>query len=663
MMMKPADNSSAEESQQIVEREEEQEEEIEFLIDSTSLQQCPLKDNVQIYTHLGSKVRKLTISDVDEEHIETIFSLFPRVTQLSLQGLTLLGEDPNGYPVNLQSLYITDCKINKELVCLWFVQLAHSLTEIEIARSHYKLSLDNEGSLSEPQFLTLLPNVRHLHLKECGVLKFACPKSPSNDVLSRLELVAKKCIVTGKLLFLQYLSMDLFDRVDEILKQLDCKDTLHTLILRNPPKNIEILGELSNLSYLRIINGITEDVLEKLQALENIKTLDIHCALPEVENQLLMIDDDSLIHILSYLSIDDWIAIRQTDERLHRLVQQFIFPTAKVKIDDRFMLKYPLEKNRELYQAMGKSVRYLNLSCDNLDRILPFFVKLTKLYIPHREATPDFLDLIPDGLKQLDLFIHHENQSLVTLFRRLNRTLTALEICGPFNESDLLELSNLRELKLGGYTSSSTNITEFLKQNQDQMERLEIKFFEEDEDDEEYDDVFPRVQKRATKFQLVPMKKLKILRLDSLHKELTLDPFDLPSLEELRLSFDNYVNPMVVGSLIRDILKFTHLNTLMINGLGDYRQLYCLRNLRCLEIYEEFLPEDMALEIIKNLPHLERLGTENDHFSLHFEMRMQEIIEERRRNVTLYHCVWPSTKIRFGVWDCAKIPMIRRWLE
>lgn len=629
-----------------------QSDEIEFLIDATSLLHCPLRDNMDIYNHLGSTVSKLTVIDVSEEDIGLIFSTFKCIRHLTLQSLTLLHDDPTEYPADLLSLSITDCKINQDLVCLWFSEkLAATLTSIEISRSHYKLSLDQEGSLSEPHFLMLLPNVRHLSLRESGVLKFAC--SPNGSGLSRLVLVARKCILSSKLLFLKYLSFDVFDRVDEMLLQLDCKETLNTLILRNCPKNIDILRQLQNLEHLRILNGVDSDVMATLKAMSNLKTLDVHCAESLEENQLLTLDDDSMIHILSYLYLDDWLSVMQTDARLNRIVRRNMFPSAQVKIDDRFMAKYPLKERRDIYTSLGQNVRSLLLSCDQIDLVLPHFVKLRKLYIPHRGEDPAALDVIPNGLQKLDLFIHHENQSLSRLFQRLNRTLTSLEICGPFDSNDLLELCNIRELKLGGFTSSAISVLAFLRQNQDSIERFEIKFYDTDAYDEE--DYEQQVENQpAVDFELCPLKKLKVLRLDSLSKPLSLRPADFPCLEELRISFDNYTNPAVVVALIENVIEFTSLKGLQINGLEHFEKLYRLKNLRCLELYEQFLPEDIVLDLIRNLPRLKRLGTENDTFSLQFEVALQKMMVECGREVTLYHCVWPETKVRFGAMGCGK---------
>lgn len=635
---------------------------VSFLIDAISLYECPLKDNPEIYSPLGASVTSLTLTEISEEDVLAIFPMFTCIRHLSLKGLTLLGDTAaRKYPAQLQSLSLVDCRINKDLLLSWFYASGSTLTKIEVCRSHYKLSLDHEGSLSEPQFIRLLPNVRHLKLKESGFLKFA--SCTSSEEFSRLELVAKKCILTGKLLFLKYLSFDVLDRVDEMLEQLDCKDTLHTLILRNCPRNIAIFNELTNLRHLRIINGVQQEVMDKLKLIPNLQTLDldVHCTYPAAENQLLMLDDDSLIHILSYLSLDDWISVRQTDSRLDGIVRQHMFPSAQVKIDDKFLQKYPLDQRLGLYKCLGQHVRSLLLSCEDLQRVLPHFVCLRKLYMPHRQDDAEALSLIPDGLRQLDLFIHHENQSLAPLFQRLNRTLTSLEVCGPFDLADLKELHHIREIKLGGLTSSYIDLEPFLRQNEDHLERFEVKFYEPEEDDDEY--YLTGAFDDTVQFSLIPLRRLRVLRLDSLSKRMTLNPRDFPRLEELRLSFENYVSHTIASPLIENVLGFSTLKTLHINGLGDYRQLYRLQNLRCLEIYEEFLPEEVVLEIFANLPMLERLGTENDTFSLHFELSMQSIMRGRSCDVTLYHCVWPATKILFGVTECTKIPIIRHSTE
>lgn len=629
---------------------------IEFLIDPTSLRECPLKDNAAIYNHLGSTVTRLTVHSISEEELQSVFGIFKGLQHLALHSVNLLCEDASAYPSHLLSLTLSDCKVNRTLADKWFRALGPKLTSIHLSRSHYKLSLDHEGSLAEPDFLCLLPNVRHLTLKESGVIKFACPASTQE--LSRLELVAKKCVLTGRLLFLKYLSYDVYEKVDGILGQLDCKETLLTLVLRNCPRNLNVLAQLKSLKHLRILNAVDAAVKCKLtEMLPHLQTLDVYCAEPVVDNQLLVLDDDSLIQVLSYLSLDDWISLLATHPRLEHLVCTYMLAKKQVTINDNFLRKYPLAERKDVYACLGKHTRSLNLSSDDLPLVLSHFVNLQKLYVPHRAKSSKALNMIPNNLQKLDLFIHHMDQSFAKLFRRLDRTLTSLEVCGPFDGNDLKELHNVRELKLGGSQPPTINISEFLHQNRDHLERLEIKFYDSDPREDFYMDDVPMAPP-TTPFALCPLKRLKVLRLDSLNKSLSLLPADFPALEEIRMSFDMYANSSVARTMIESVLRFVNLQKLHINGLREYHRLYRMRNLRCLEAYEQFMPESVILELINNLPYLESIGTENESFSLQFELDLQKMMLEQKRRITLYHCVWPSTKITFGIVNA--IPSLKR---
>lgn len=629
--------------------------EVEFLIDSNTLRDCPLvKENVDIYNHLGGRVTKLRLVDVCEKDVYEVFTRFKCLRYLTLENVIIIHDEFFDYPMHLKSLVIRDCKINYAVAEQWLRMIGKSLRRIEITRSYYKLSLDHpEGSLAEPRFLALLPNVHHLSLNECGVLKYASASQQIPET-PRLELLAKKCPSTGKLLFLKYLSFGVFDKIDDVLRQLDCKNTIKTLVLRNCPTNIATLINLTSLEHLRIFNSVTKETLEQLQKMTNIKILDVHCLEPPViEDQLMRLDDDSLLTILSHLTLYDWIALHQTNSRLRYLVNRFMLPMAPVKICDKFVTKYPLTHHMDLYEDLGQNVRSLILSCDSIKAVLKYFVNLKKLYMPHRDNSPELFNLIPDGLEKLDLFIHHPDQSLANVFQRLNRTLTSLELCGGMMSEDLGELSNLRYLKLGGYTPVDLDLSVFLEKNKNHLELLEIKFYHPDEYDHlhQFDDPPPLGQER-TLFSLCPLKNLRVLRLDSMSHAIPLYPSDFPALQEIRLSFDNYTTMAVVEALVNDIKQFTNLKILHINGVRDYRHLFCLKNLEELEIYEEFLPEGEVLEIVKNLPNLHSLGTENDTFSLTFEQELQDmLIKQRRKLFTMYHCVWSATKVRFGAAD------------
>lgn len=600
----------------------------DFLIDKASLNKCSYQENVADFACLGSTVTSLRIRGITEEGVDTILPVFKHLESLTLERLIISKGTCWNYPINLKHLSLIDCKVSGDLVLSWFTRLSHTLRHIEITRSYFNINLDNMGSLAEPEFLSLLTNLRTLRITDDRVIKFSSSSIPAT---------------------LKEISLD----VPTIpLKYIDCKSTLESLTLRSCPKFMYGLTKLENLRSLRIINPVSETEMEELKKLQSVVVnLDIHCSIANAENLILMLDNDSLIHILSYLTIDDWIAMRQIDERLNRIVMEFMFPTAQVVIDDAFEEKYPVEDNHELYCALGRSVRKLSLSCNSLIEVLPFFVNLTSLYIPHRTKDVEWMKDIPDSLQHLNLFVHRENQNLEPLFQRLDDNLTSLEICGPFKSSHLTQLHNIRQIKLGGFCPTTINLMGFMKQNEDHLESLEINFYPSDmgmSSDEEAEGE----EEIVTDFELCPLKRLKTLRLGGLQKPLTILSDHYPSLKELNLGFDTYANRLIIYTFIDNIRTFANLKVLHINHLPDYKMLYPLQKLQCLEIFKENVDEEMVLNIVSNLPTLREIGTENRNYSLAFLVRVEDILKTRHQNsILLYHCKWPQYRMRLRGWE------------
>lgn len=132
----------------------------------------------------------------------------------------------------------------------------------------------------------------------------------------------------------------------------------------------------------------------------------------------------------------------------------------------------------------------------------------------------------------LELALLYGEQSLASLFQRVNWSLTSLEISGAFVAKNLRHLSNLKELRFGGYTSINTDLSGCLKNNRETLEVLEMKFFHPDEDDHEdnfysSEEVVEEDDNDLEKvFVLSPLPKLRFLRLENISHNIQCDPKD-----------------------------------------------------------------------------------------------------------------------------------------
>lgn len=356
------------------------------------------------------------------------------------------------------------------------------------------------------------------------------------------------------------------------------------------------------------------------------------------------LDDDSLLHVFSFLRQTDLVALTQTDPRFDSLIFNHVFPRIDIFINPHFVARFPVEENCPMYECLGQYSRSLKIQTQESKKILPFFKDLQKLHlIPPQEEMEQFdWTSIPDGLRKLDLWVRSNKPELGELFRRLDETLTSLTIYGPFQSSDLAELHNIRHLKIRGFPKSTIDLKEFLVNNGDHLESLEIQFFPEDL--EGFLNIQRLERNKRLGFQLCPMKRLKSLILDDLSKDLRLPQEDYPALESLRITPDRFNE-----HLFEDILKFDDLKELQISGIGkDYKRLYQLEKLTSLTIRRAYFPEDSILQIVTNMPNLKVLGMSNDEFTANFNKELGDLVKKQSRKLCLQRYSEPQNKTIFG---------------
>lgn len=291
-------------------------------------------------------------------------------------------------------------------------------------------------------------------------------------------------------------------------------------------------------------------------------------------NQLLLmeLDDDVLITILSFLKLRDWIALHGTNWRMRSLVNRYMFPANIIEMSDKFYKRYPREHYKELHQDMEENVRSLDLTTNKPHRILSNFRNLKHLFLPHKEEGLSVINLIPDGLVNLEIALLSTKQPLESLFTRLSRTLTTLEISGEYFTKELALLTNLKQLRMAGYSSITTDLSGCLRNNKDSLELLEMRFFHPDDftdhdiyfssdDDSDYED-----DGTGIPFAMSPLTNLRSLRLDNLSHVVNLHPDDFPALREIFMSFYNCTSVEVIGEMISDVARFKNLRVLHIRG-------------------------------------------------------------------------------------------------
>ena len=419
-------------------------------------------------------------------------------------------------------------------------------------------------------------------------------------------------------------------------------DVIQVLTVRQLPANISKLRNFVELRHLTVLDSIDVLQREELEKLTHITTKVYHCREPpETEDALLMLDDDSLSHIFSFVKSEDLIALMTVHTRTRDVVCKLILPHTKMTIGEDLVMKYPIKQNEELYKAIGRHFRKANLTNYHCMKLIPYFRNLKEVYLPLRSDCE--LRLVPPGIETLSLYLC-DCWDLTYLLQMQAPSLKHLTLEGPFEPKELLVLNGIRSLSCGGYTSSNIDLTEFLEKNKDTLEVLEVTFYEPDDEDDISEGIDPNHNFTIT----TPLPKLKTLRLDRIPQMIQLSPRHMPSLENLVLNV-NYPDHVTQVEGLSDMLAgFRNLRKLECHGtLFDYTRLFELEKLETLVFHDREVQEFIIMDCIRELPKLKKMGTHNAEYSLELEMDLQKVLLEENRSFTLFNTFKDNDSMHF----------------
>lgn len=573
----------------------------EFLLDMKTLNAVKENKHCQCVIQNGKclgKATKLLLLGIHDGNLPFVFFMAQNLSSLTVENMTLTTFPYHISSIRLKSLIIRNCSFTRSTAEKWFRVASHTLEHVEIIRSSFNHpQKDYDGFLDDPLFNEIHSKVAYFRLVD-------------EKGFEMITLKGKH----KKLSYLKYKAPINNDKILELLQM--AKDSIETLILPECPREIETIVDLKRLKNLRILNGINGATMTTLQTLGNIKVLDVYPIGGEIAKMNFMkLDDDSLLCILSYLSSDDLIALLHTSRRFKHLVTRFLIPKVQIQICDKILMKYPLKENFEFYKCLGERTTSLKLHLNHADQVVQFFVNLTTLEIHIPGDIETLVDFIPSDLQKLTIFMPLSKPSLQKLFKRLSHSLTAIELCGPFNVWDLHELINITHLTLTQFhPHEMESLLGVLQRIKNQLELLEIRSL---------------LHGQMVSFEC-PMRKLHTLRLHfPCGVNIELKPAEYPFLKELHLVFKISVEELDLSH----IWAFKSLRILHINQLSDYRPLLnSLQQLEILEIHDLELYErnycEMietgVLNIVQKLPRLRALGFEKWNFSPEFEHKINQ---------------------------------------
>lgn len=187
------------------------------------------------------------------------------------------------------------------------------------------------------------------------------------------------------------------------------------------------LAQLEHLERLKIRQSVDPKHREAIEAM-NLTSVEIYYFdVPTEETPILRLNEYCLLHIISYLSTEDWAAFRATHRHFRGL------KIAELVLDKETLRRHPMPQHNRFYEHIGSFVPRLvvdNIKSEDVCRMLPLFVNLQELTLKGANiGEGGIIDLIPSGLRKLHLDSKQDlNMSDSDLFDRLSSTLQVLEL-------------------------------------------------------------------------------------------------------------------------------------------------------------------------------------------------------------------------------------------
>lgn len=602
-------------------------------IDPESLKEKPIRRSALYYQEKASTTNSLTISKISGGEATGVLSFLPKINHLKLVGIILTDDKWNGYPTGLETLHIIDCVIVKNLMKGWLKALKATLHNVKVIRSYDREQVGYKISLC--YLIKSLP-----HLRSVIVDRVISIKADYYCLLDDYDLNSCDDPDDDPLVYLEN----------------NAKRAIKTLVVRKVPTDNESvssfyqqhqLWQFKNLQHLRIILPVDEKVMLRLQSISRFQTLDVFCyPAPKEPNNILLLNDDCLVKILSYLKLKDWIELSYTNTRFYQLLCQYIYPNRVIRLEKGALNdKYNYTQEKEVLKRIGLHVKSLSVSTDYQHRV-KHFTQLKTLHLEHMEVdkyftNEEYFDFIPAGLQKLSIiwvymyeyttyyyeeldFSDRKVYSFKNLFSKLSPTLMSLCMTDDFDKVKCLkELNQIRQLTLKDYQGDS--IRTFLLKNKNHLEWLSIEF------------------NNNSEFKLVALPKLKVIRLNLQSQNVVgLSPDALPSLKEIRITFSHDLNVEVQSSFLHIISSFTNLKILSVtittSRRGELSWLYPLKNLNRLNLVlkaDLFLNREDLFKLLVELPKLKALTTNTNCWSEELEEELRQFLIVERRKIDL----------------------------
>lgn len=374
-----------------------------------------------VYVDYGVRTSNMILRGVCIANLHELIKWFPKLHKLTVTGSDIgyKSENSNHFPF-LQELHFIDNTITNFEIQNWFGQMK-GLKTLHL-QGDYDILKDQ--TFPELETLTLRSNIERL---------FSCPK------LKKLTI----CCWT----------------------EIDCDQ----------------VKMFFNLEHLRVIRSVDEKYRCNIEALYLQSTDIYYCETPKEQNLLLQLNEDCLVHLISFLSIEDCASLQES----HSNFLQVKTRKYKFEIHEDSLSELPLSRNLSFYTRIAPLVSSLvmeSVSEEDFVTLMPLFTNLEKIKLQRLDFIgKNTLAVIPNGLTSLSLTSDLFNKDNKELFHRLNSTITELSLTWynwdtAAQPKGLSQLQNIQELTCIRLVGKKC-INQLLKVNLAHLRDLSLVFY------------------------------------------------------------------------------------------------------------------------------------------------------------------------------------------
>lgn len=433
----------------------------DLAIDGKFLETYPVQRNGAMYSKFGD-VKGLSLTQVAEIDIGPLVSCFGNLQRFTMRRVTIT-DGISGLPRNLLDLKLINVKIEEDLLTKFIAGMKETLINLHLDRVQTFFVFGSEDNLGWRTWdckLKLDLEVMCPNLKSLVFLGEVVWLNGTGVKLTSLKIVAKELQADiYEFMYLEYFYLDVLKSVNRpVLRKNDIKNMTRLRSLTLKFWWTPLLESLEYLDYLRILHRVDPRYKNYI---DNLKIKSIHVEYYDYATEpnfiLKVLNNDCLLRIIRYLSLEDCLSFSRTNRRVHGLVKEHRFPVMDV-CKTKFWHLLADDTNTWILKHFAPSLKVLRISSGCIYRIIPQCTSLTKLELSACCSGYDKKDFtfLPTVLESFSIKnSHYNNWMFIGPYIRRLRNVKEIKIesCPVGFAIDLIRnnLNTLEHFYINGY--------------------------------------------------------------------------------------------------------------------------------------------------------------------------------------------------------------------